>query len=228
MFFATGPRACWCLAVLSLLGGSTHPTAGAASSGSDVRAWTKLWSKTPFNTGPIARQAHSAVACGSTSMVVFGGFGGRSTNDFLDDLWQYDVQRGTWSQILRSNSNASSSSATAAWPHARASHSSVAYVDPDTNECVVLIFGGAYEDNAQILQDASDLWSVRLAMPAPLPSPASGSNGTTAASGGSGGAVAAPTTTAAPTAASWQQLTPDDGVVPSARNEQVRTEGRTE
>jgi hypothetical protein len=49
-------------------------------------AWTKEWSRSSGGVAPIPRQAHTAVACRG-SMIVFGGFGGRSTNDFLDDTW---------------------------------------------------------------------------------------------------------------------------------------------
>ena len=103
----------------------------------DLQAGSPTWNQVTVS-GPVARQAHSAVVTAVGCMWIFAGY----AQTALDDLWYIDLDGSrTWSQV-----NASG-------PQARLYHSAVI-----TGSGQMWIFGGRTGTSAPL----GDLWRIDL------------------------------------------------------------------
>lgn len=115
------------------------------------------WISVNPSNAPAARGGHSAVVLG-TKMIVFGGQGASS---FYNDLYQYDIQKDTWTNMKVSGYN----------PEARALMSAV------TIGTDMYVFGGLkgfggykyYLDELLKLDTVTNQWSLIVAAGAPEP-----------------------------------------------------------
>jgi len=102
---------------------------------------------------PRQRHGHTAITYKDKQMIVFGGKYGFGTTDDLygNDVWSFDVEKKTWTELFHSNATSTSS-----LPQARCWHSSVLY-----KERYMLVFGGFYTRHHQECY-LNDLWGFDL------------------------------------------------------------------
>ena len=99
----------------------------------------------PSNPPPI-RYSHTAQAI-NDKLYVFGGYGGKSGNDFLNDLWVYDPENNTWTELEPNQNNKNNNKNKNKIPQKRYSHSA------QTINNKMYVFGGYNDTNL-----LNDLW----------------------------------------------------------------------
>ena len=119
----------------------------------DVRprknAWTDL--KPSGNLPSARRSTAAAYDPGTNKIVIFGGLG--ADGDALDDTWEYDVSKNTWTPSIAPTPSSQ--------PSAR--HGAKMVYDPESAR--LLLFGGTYSrtsPTASFQQDFNDTWAFSL------------------------------------------------------------------
>jgi hypothetical protein len=105
---------------------------------------SKSWTKLATGGGPSARDYTQMVYEPTGGSIVL--FGGSDASEDRNDLWAFDVEANTWTELKPSG----------ILPQAREGHGMV--YEPNTDR--VLVFGGLNNDSGELL---NDLWAYDLA-----------------------------------------------------------------
>mmetsp|Transcript_14298 Transcript_14298/g.21610 ORF Transcript_14298/g.21610 Transcript_14298/m.21610 type:complete len:533 (+) Transcript_14298:179-1777(+) len=135
---------------------------------------TKLYQRIPINCiyeytfetneflryrGPPARYAHSmCYSEDSGEMVIFGGIGGSTGDQYLNDIWLYDVSDHTYEKIIIKHSRAQENQMNSSYSFATTEPSPRAHAGACVIDNRLFIIGGENADAERL----NDIWQLDL------------------------------------------------------------------